>query len=225
MFHEGWSAEVDDYAIVCGWALGGKLFIVGDVGGGIYGFEGDTGKIIWKKDKTHSGGLLAMSIHPDGEIYYTAAREADYQTNILNGRFADSSLGRVMRQALLSPEDNVFADFQPKRRAFPAFSQLVLEKPVFVYAKSHVFNKNLCFPQGNHSFSMPDAELLCAIKWPDIGIHLGTIGLSREEKEEREKRKPGIEKLRKAGKSWKNLTCWLIFSENAGFSNCFSACP
>ena len=31
MFHEGWSAEVDDYAIVCGWALGGKLFIVGDV--------------------------------------------------------------------------------------------------------------------------------------------------------------------------------------------------
>ncbi len=52
-------------------------------------------------------------IHPDGEIFYTAAREADYQTNILNGRFADSSLGRVMRQALLSPEDEVFADFQP----------------------------------------------------------------------------------------------------------------
>ena len=33
MFHEGWSAEVDDYAIVCGWALKGKLFIVGDVVG------------------------------------------------------------------------------------------------------------------------------------------------------------------------------------------------
>ena len=40
MFHEGWSAEVDDYAIVCGWALKGKLFIVGDVVGGLYGFEG-----------------------------------------------------------------------------------------------------------------------------------------------------------------------------------------
>ena len=54
-------------------------------------------------------------IHPDGEIFYTAAREADYQTNILNpfDRFADSSLGRVVRQALLSPEDEVFADFQP----------------------------------------------------------------------------------------------------------------
>jgi len=52
-------------------------------------------------------------IHPDGEIFYTAAREADYQTNILNGRFANSSLGSTVRQALLSPEDEVFADFQP----------------------------------------------------------------------------------------------------------------
>ena len=48
---------------------------------------------------------------------------------------------------------------------------------------------------------MPDSVLLCALRWADIGIHLGTIGLSREEKEEREKREPGIGKLRKAGKS------------------------
>ena len=41
---------------------------------------------------------------------------------------------------------------------------------------------------------MPDSVLLCVIKQADIGIHLGTIGLSREEKEEREKREPGIEK-------------------------------
>jgi len=51
MFHEGWTAEVYDYAIVCGWAIKGKLFIVGDVAGGIFAFEGDTGKIIWKKEK------------------------------------------------------------------------------------------------------------------------------------------------------------------------------
>ncbi len=31
MFHEGWTAEVNDYAIACGWALKGKQFIVGDV--------------------------------------------------------------------------------------------------------------------------------------------------------------------------------------------------
>ena len=35
---------------------------------------------------------------------------------------------------------------------------------------------------------MPDSVLLCALRWADIGIHLGTIGLSREEREEREKR-------------------------------------
>ena len=34
---------------------------------------------------------------------------------------------------------------------------------------------------------------LCAIKRAFMGIHLGTIGLSREEREEREKREPGIE--------------------------------
>ena len=52
---------------------------------------------------------------------------------------------------------------------------------------------------------MPDAGLLCATKWPDIGIHLGTIGLSREEKEEREKREPGIVKRKKLEKPGKNL--------------------
>ena len=75
MFHDGWSAEVDDYAIACGWALGGELFIVGDVVGGLYAFEGDTGKIIWKKNETHSGGLLAMSIHPKGEVYATSGQD------------------------------------------------------------------------------------------------------------------------------------------------------
>ena len=68
MFHEGWTAEVNDYAIACGWALKGKQFIVGDVAGGLFAFEGDTGKIIWEKENTHSGGLLAMAIHPEGEI-------------------------------------------------------------------------------------------------------------------------------------------------------------
>ena len=90
MFHEGWSAEVDDYAIVCGWALKGKLFIVGDVVGGLYGFEGDTGKLIWKKDEAHSGGLLAMSIHPNGEIFATSGQ--DGIVRILNCKTKDLNL-------------------------------------------------------------------------------------------------------------------------------------
>ena len=49
ILQEGWTAEVNDYAIVCGWALKGKLFIVGDVAGGLFAFEGDTGQVAWKK--------------------------------------------------------------------------------------------------------------------------------------------------------------------------------
>ena len=30
MLHESWSAQANDYAIVCGWALQGKVFLVGD---------------------------------------------------------------------------------------------------------------------------------------------------------------------------------------------------
>ena len=41
MLHEGWSAEVEAYAIVCGWILGGKALFVGDVAGGLYLFEGN----------------------------------------------------------------------------------------------------------------------------------------------------------------------------------------
>ena len=41
MLHESWSAQANDYAIVCGWALQGKTFVVGDVAGGLYSFELD----------------------------------------------------------------------------------------------------------------------------------------------------------------------------------------
>ena len=52
---------------------------------------------------------------------------------------------------------------------------------------------------------MPDSVLLCALKGAFIGIHLGTIGQSREEKEEKEKREPGIVKRKKLEKPGKNL--------------------
>ena len=47
--------------------------------GGIFAFEGDNGKIIWKKENTHSGGLLAMAIHPEGEIFATSGQDGNVQ--------------------------------------------------------------------------------------------------------------------------------------------------
>ena len=75
MLHEGWSAEVDDYAIVCGWAMGGKIFVVGDVAGGLYAFESLKGNTIWKNENVHKGGLLAMSINSNGDIFSTAGQD------------------------------------------------------------------------------------------------------------------------------------------------------
>ncbi len=51
-------------------------------------------------------------IHPEGDIFYTVAKESDYNTNILNGPYADSSLGEAVQEALAT-EDFAFGDFRP----------------------------------------------------------------------------------------------------------------
>ncbi len=38
-------------------------------------------------------------INPDGYIFYTAAKESDYKTNILNGQYSDSGLGKLVAKA------------------------------------------------------------------------------------------------------------------------------
>ena len=50
-------------------------------------------------------------IHPDGEIFYTVAKDIDYQTNILSGPYSQSSLGRVVRQ-VMNTENISFIDFE-----------------------------------------------------------------------------------------------------------------
>jgi signal transduction histidine kinase/DNA-binding response OmpR family regulator len=39
-------------------------------------------------------------IHPDGLIFYSVAREADYNTNIISGKYANTPLGQVVREVL-----------------------------------------------------------------------------------------------------------------------------
>ena len=75
MLHEGWTSEVDDYAIVCGWAMGGKIFVVGDAAGGLYAFDSLKGNTIWKNDNVHKGGLLAISINLVGDIIATGGQD------------------------------------------------------------------------------------------------------------------------------------------------------
>jgi methyl-accepting chemotaxis protein len=51
-------------------------------------------------------------IHPEGEVFYSVAKEADYGTNMVNGEYADSGLGKLVRR-VLEQEQFGFADFEP----------------------------------------------------------------------------------------------------------------
>ena len=62
-------------------------------------------------------------INPDGYCFYTVAKEPDYQTNMVNGKYADSGLGRLTRQVLETRQYAVadFAPYAPSNGAPAAF--------------------------------------------------------------------------------------------------------
>lgn len=51
-------------------------------------------------------------IDPRGFVFYSAARESDYQTNMVSGRYSSSNLGKLVRQVNSSKQFG-FADFEP----------------------------------------------------------------------------------------------------------------
>ncbi|MDA3951233.1 MAG: methyl-accepting chemotaxis protein, partial [Spirochaeta sp.] len=51
-------------------------------------------------------------VHPDGDVFYSVAKEADYGTNILTGEYSDSSLAHAVEEALDTRRFG-FGDFQP----------------------------------------------------------------------------------------------------------------
>jgi methyl-accepting chemotaxis protein len=51
-------------------------------------------------------------LNPDGYCFYSVAGEADYQTNLIEGKYSDSGLGQAVR-ASISDRKMAFADFQP----------------------------------------------------------------------------------------------------------------
>jgi len=75
VLRDGWTALADDYALACGWAEGGKVLIVGDVAGGLYAYEGTSGKELWTRTEVHKDGLLALSIHPGGKKFATSGQD------------------------------------------------------------------------------------------------------------------------------------------------------
>lgn len=78
-------------------------------------------------------------ISPDGVVIYSAAREADFQTNLINGPYANSNLAKVFQRARSQSQQAVLEDFQPyapsqgQPAAFMAKS-IVLDNQTYVVA-------------------------------------------------------------------------------------------
>ncbi|KKM60900.1 hypothetical protein LCGC14_1537170, partial [marine sediment metagenome] len=51
-------------------------------------------------------------INPDGYCFYTVCEEADYKTNLVNGKYASSGLGKLVRKVLQTNQFGL-ADFEP----------------------------------------------------------------------------------------------------------------
>ena len=51
-------------------------------------------------------------INPNGFVFYSVAQESDYETNIIDGEYADSSLGEAVQESLEN-ENFAFGDFRP----------------------------------------------------------------------------------------------------------------
>ena len=62
-------------------------------------------------------------INPNGHIFYTVTKEADFNTNILNGKYADSNLGRLITEISQTNQYGFvdFASYEPSNGDPAAF--------------------------------------------------------------------------------------------------------
>ncbi len=72
----------------------------------------EQGQYFFTKYKEIYGYYDLFLINPDGYVFYTAAEEADYQTNMVSGQYSSSNLGQLLRKVIETKQFG-FADFEP----------------------------------------------------------------------------------------------------------------
>ena len=72
----------------------------------------ESGNEFYVKYQKMYGYYDLFLVNPDGYCFYSAAREADYQTNLVSGKYASSNLGKLVRQVLQTQEYGM-VDFAP----------------------------------------------------------------------------------------------------------------
>ncbi len=70
------------------------------------------GEYFFKKYIDMYGYYDLFLIDPSGYCFYTVAKESDYKTNFINGKFADSGLGKLVKKAVSTKQYGI-ADFAP----------------------------------------------------------------------------------------------------------------
>ena len=87
LLRTGWSSVVEDYVITGGWSSDGSILMVGDATGGLYAFEGTSGKPLWEKHRLHNKGLLSMAVHPEKDLLITGGQDGQIVVwNIKDGQ-------------------------------------------------------------------------------------------------------------------------------------------
>ncbi len=81
------------------------------------------GREFFRKYQELYGYYDVFLINPDGFVFYSAAREPDYHTNMLTGKYAGSGLGKLVRKVLRSKRFGIadFAPYAPSNDAPAAF--------------------------------------------------------------------------------------------------------
>ena len=72
----------------------------------------DKGEYFFKKYTQMYGYYDLFLINSDGYAFYTVAQEADYQTNFITGKYANSGLGKLVQKVKQTKQYGV-ADFEP----------------------------------------------------------------------------------------------------------------
>jgi methyl-accepting chemotaxis protein len=90
--------------------------------------EGETEDFFAKYQKTY-GYYDLFLFHPNGYCFYSATHEADYRTNLVDGPYANSSLGKALQQAIKT-QQFAFGDFAPYAPSNGAPSAFIVQPVV-----------------------------------------------------------------------------------------------
>ncbi len=92
--------------------------------------EGEAEDLMQKYQKAY-GYYDIFLVSPDGYAFYTAAKEADYQTNLISGKYSNTNLGRLLKKVTSSKRRELadYAFYAPSGDAPAAFAAApVMEK-------------------------------------------------------------------------------------------------